>query len=137
MLPVDRLLIKRITSFLILNHIFKGRLIWGSVILDAFLINSLGGRLIRGSAYMRVYTVYLFSLVLWMNVCFNSKLKSFTSLKLMMNNKAWARKRMFSFSPKLKSESFISSSKKWEEIKKKAGKKIRQPRVAKSASKKR
>ncbi len=35
----------------------EGRLICGSNILDVFLINSWGGRLIRGSAYTRVYTV--------------------------------------------------------------------------------
>ena len=34
--------------------LFEGRLIRGPTILDVFLINSWGGRLIRGSAYTRV-----------------------------------------------------------------------------------
>ena len=43
--------------------IFGGRLIRGPTILDVFLINSWGGRLIRGSAYTRVRTVFLNKLV--------------------------------------------------------------------------
>jgi len=37
--------------------LYEGRLILGSTILDIFLINSWGGRLIRGSAYSRVRAV--------------------------------------------------------------------------------
>ncbi len=50
----------------------EGRLIRGSMILEDFLINSWGpgagarggGRLIRGSAYTRVYTVIFFCIFL-------------------------------------------------------------------------